>query len=996
MIENFSLNKVKLLASFILSLIAITCANASHLRAGQITVTRPSCRERTVIITITVYTNTASEVKFGEDGILDFGDGTSMIVPRVENTPTDLGTNVGIATFSVRHSYGAVGSYLISYVEPNRNGGVLNMSDSFFTPFYLETLFDLSALGCNNSPQLRIPPIDQACAGVAFYHNPGAYDINPVGPADSLSYELVVPFRDRGTPVTGYVRPDALSVEGENGGPPTFTINQVDGTLVWNAPSTPGEYNIAFNVVEWRKSNGVWKRIGFVRRDMQIIVNGDCKNERPILETPADTCVVAGSSIHKFIYGQDQVSASDPTPDLIKIQAFSQVFEFPSSKSPATRKPVLRDGDVDFRPSPDSLEFSWNTICDHVRGQPYDVVFKISDFRGNNGTPGDPNDDVSLVSFKTWRIKVVAPPPILTTATPQVPQRYVSLNWSSYACSSLDDINARIQIWRRIDETSYTPGTCDLGMPESLGFSLIATVPLTDTQYLDKNNDLGLERGVKYCYRLVAIFPDRGTESPVSNEVCIEPMDIAAPLITRVTVDKTGDVDGEITVRWLPPLNNFEVRPAVDFEDYEYQLERADGDNFISVSPKIAGTTDSTQAFTFTDAGLNTADFQYTYRVMLYVAGLPNPVDSSSLASSVWLTLTTGEAVVDLTWRAAVPWSNQVEGISHIVYIREGAGAVSLDDFTDSLEVDVSVDGFRYRSSEFRGEPLDITKTYCYAVVTKGSYGNDDSRVLAEEPLRNVSQINCAIPVVIEPPCAPDITAFEDPCKDFFDQFECSSTVFSNTVRWSNPGGTCESDIKGYYLFRSSTRDNREEVYLPVTKTVNGREEPILYTETVAVVEGLAAYGNCYRVQAVDRSDRRSPLSDPVCVDGCPYYELPNVFTPNGDKCNDLFSAFGVKFDVIEDSQCETPTNEEYQKKCARFVDRVDFNVFNRWGKKVYDYVGQRGNENSIYINWDGRDSSGKELATGIYFYSADVTFSSTEPGGKTVKKFKGWVHLVR
>ncbi|HNC13420.1 MAG TPA: hypothetical protein PLF59_16715, partial [Cyclobacteriaceae bacterium] len=80
MIENFSLNKVKLLASFILFFFAITCAQASHLRAGQITIVRNSCTSREVLITITVYTNTASEVKFGEDGILDFGDGTNMVV----------------------------------------------------------------------------------------------------------------------------------------------------------------------------------------------------------------------------------------------------------------------------------------------------------------------------------------------------------------------------------------------------------------------------------------------------------------------------------------------------------------------------------------------------------------------------------------------------------------------------------------------------------------------------------------------------------------------------------------------------------------------------------------------------------------------------------------------------------------------------------------------------------------------------------------------------
>lgn len=986
------MNKVKLLASFILLLITLSNAYASHLRAGQITVVRQGCGNL-VRIKVTVYTNTASEVKFGEDGVLDFGDGTKMTVPRIENTPVAaLGSNIGIAEFIVDHLYGGPGAYLISYVEPNRNGGVLNMADSFFTMFYVETLIDLATLGCNDFPRLTIPPIDRACAGVAFFHNPGAYDVNIQGPSDSLSYELVIPFRDKGTPVTGFIWPNSsyFSNGAEGGGPAVFSINAIDGTLVWDAPSVPGEYNVAFNVVEWKKTNGVWKRVGYVRRDMQIIVEGDCENKRPILETPADTCVVAGSTIHKFIYGEDQVSGTG-APDSIKIQAFSQIFEFPPSKSPATRTPVLRDGNRDFRASPDSIEFNWNTTCDHIRGQAYDVVFKISDRR-----PGG----VSLVTFKTWKIKVVPPPPVLNTATVQVPQRFVQLDWAAYACSAVPDVTTRMQIWRRVDETSYMPGTCDTGMPQSLGYTLIATVPLTDVQYVDTNGGAGLERGVKYCYRLVAIFPDRDAESPVSNEVCIEPMEIAAPLITRVTVDKTGESDGAITVRWLPPLNNFEVRPEIEFEDYSYQLERAEGSGFVTVSGMILGTADSTAAFSFTDANINTLDRQYFYRVMLYANGAPDPVDSSSIVSSVWLSLSPGNSTVDLSWGASVPWSNQIAGLNHIVYLREGLGATSLDDFTDSLEVDVTENGLYYKSTEFDGVKLDSTKTYCYAVVTKGSYGNDDERVLAEEPLRNVSQINCAIPTVVEPPCAPTITAFVDPCSEFFSTYTCSSTVFSNTVRWT-VSENCDDDIRGYYLYRATTKDNSGKPYLPVTKrNVNGVEEPVLFEDPVALVEGLQSYGNCYQVQAVDRQGRLSELSKPVCIDACPYYELPNVFTPNGDDCNDYFSAFGVEFDTPDGpgsgTKCAVPDDKEYKEKCARFVERVDFKVFNRWGKEVYDYLGQRGNENSIYINWDGRDRSGKELATGVYFYSADVTFSSTAPGGKTVKTFKGWVHLVR
>src|SRR5260221_3025609 len=254
--------------------------HATHLRAGEITLTRVSCTSREFRVTITVYTNTGSSIRFG-GGTLTFGDGTAdFITPTIENTlRPDLGPNIGMVVFTMTHVFPAAGSYIVSYLEVNRNAGILNMFDSVDTPFFIQTTIDIDPfVGCDNSPRLLVPPIDEACTGAAWTHNPGAYD--PDG--DSLSFEMTIPKQDRDRFVGAYRPPntkefyaglDYGTANEAQDGPPTFNINSVTGTIIWDAPGAAGVYNIAFLIKEWRKIGGVWIQLGYVTRDMQIIVS---------------------------------------------------------------------------------------------------------------------------------------------------------------------------------------------------------------------------------------------------------------------------------------------------------------------------------------------------------------------------------------------------------------------------------------------------------------------------------------------------------------------------------------------------------------------------------------------------------------------------------------------------------------------------------------------------------------------------------------------------
>jgi hypothetical protein len=979
-------NRVRIF--FILIALVLFCsftANATHLRAGEITVRRDACNSLKFWITVTVFTNTINtNVLFGgEDDILDFGDGSDpdgdgvpgILVPETQNTlRPDLGEGIATASYTIAHVYPAFSTYLISYSEPNRNEGVVNMDGSVNTRFYIETEISVDPfLGCNpNTPSLAVPPIDRGCTGVAWFHNPGAFDLD----GDSLSYRLVIPNRERNTTVNNYRAPNHTSFYADfqtgneaSNAPPTFKIDPIDGTITWDAPGSAGEYNIAFEILEWRKIAGEWVRMGFVRRDMQIIIE-ECTNKRPDLIIPKDVCVEAGTTLNATIFGLD------PDNDEVKIEAFSEIFglsaaQFPASYTPKTDPPT-------WQVPPAELDFTWNTDCSHVKEQPYHVVFKITD-------KGKPN----LVTFKTWLIRVVGPEPEWVSATTDLTDRSVDLEWEEYFCKNA----SRMQIWRRVDSLAFEPDSCETGMPEHLGYTMIDEILLTQsgtpvTTYTDYNDGEGLAPGASYCYRLVAIYPaPRGGESYVSAEVCVPAIRADAAIITNVTVDRTSKTDGRITVRWVPP---FDLDPAQFPPPYTYRVARAEGfsgDAGLTLLPD-ADTTD----LVIVDEGLNTEEKVYNYRIYARTANLLK-LDTSAVASSVRLEAQSQVNRIQLTWDADVPWSIHTD-YKHLVYRKddnENSVPITPDQLTLLSEVDVTETGLIFTDGETT--PLQTGKLYCYVVETLGTYGNENPLLLSKEPLRNFSQIICTQPGDSLPPCKPvtPVAFNAKDCRTYVDDEEnCSNSLStSNILTWTRPDGVeCSDDVAYYKIYVSPTSED-EFVVL-----VDQNLEEIHVRDTFFVHANLPSYAVCYKISAVDRSGNESELSDAVCFDNCPYYELPNVFTPNGDNCNDLFSAFSDRQFGGEGgnfNDCEVAPADK--KKCARFVKAVTLTVYNRWGKEIYSY--ESGGERTIYIDWNGKDGTGTDVSAGIYFYIAEVTFETSDPK-KRHKTYKGWVHLIR
>ena len=87
--------------------------------------------------------------------------------------------------------------------------------------------------------------------------------------------------------------------------------------------------------------------------------------------------------------------------------------------------------------------------------------------------------------------------------------------------------------------------------------------------------------------------------------------------------------------------------------------------------------------------------------------------------------------------------------------------------------------------------------------------------------------------------------------------------------------------------------------------------------------------------------------------------DIPNVFTPNGDGVNEVFS---VK---------------------SYGITSLSANIFDRWGRKVAQWDGVSG-------FWDGKNTSGKVSSNGVYYYVIKAVNLKEES-----KEYSGFIQLI-
>jgi Secretion system C-terminal sorting domain len=229
-----------------------------------------------------------------------------------------------------------------------------------------------------------------------------------------------------------------------------------------------------------------------------------------------------------------------------------------------------------------------------------------------------------------------------------------------------------------------------------------------------------------------------------------------------VSVDATDADAGQVSLEWRSP---FQANKTQFPPPYNYVVLRSA--NSLSTSNLKAVNPGKLSDSTFADTGLNTTFPNiYYYRILAYASN-GNFIDSSAMASSVQLIAKPGYKNIRLNWSASVPWTNNtMEYPMHWIY-RGKTGAAKISDLTLIDSVNVNTNQFTYLDSgQYNATPLEDTQTYCYAVMTKGSYGDP----LIKTPILNFSEISASVSAITGVlSTQPGITLYPNPVESNFE-----------------------------------------------------------------------------------------------------------------------------------------------------------------------------------------------------------------------------------
>jgi gliding motility-associated-like protein len=471
-------------------------------------------------------------------------------------------------------------------------------------------------------------------------------------------------------------------------------------------------------------------------------------------------------------------------------------------------------------------------------------------------------------------------------------------------------------VYRRQNPSGYQPDSCTTGLPASTGYKLVAKLGAKDTLYLDNNNNKGLNQGHVYCYRIVAVFED-GAESMPSEEACTD-LVRGIPAITKVSVEKTDETAGEIEIQWIKPTEFDKKKSPGPYKYVIFQADNLYGNGLKKIDSIMVSDT-SKVFYSYRAKKLNTVKGPYSYSIVFYNADTANnsEIGRPEIASSPFIVLNPLDKRIKINLQQFVPWT--VKDTVFVVYKQNQQTKLF-----DSV-------GFA-RDSFYVDRNLNNSINYCYKVKTLGHYDLPEIKEVF-----NWSQEACKMPVDVEPPCPLEWTIISD----------CANTD-EIVLNWKpRENAECINDIKYYKVYFSPDKKTPLKVVQEITDL----------SITTYKIKPTESYAGCWAVTGVDSSDNEIKTIEPYCINNCFVYDLPNIFTPNRDGKNDLYKPIKIKY-----------------------VAKVDFKVYNRWGVLVFETTDPN-------LNWDGKlKGSSSIVPDGVYYYICDV-FQQDLSGMESVYK---------
>ncbi|MCY7356305.1 MAG: T9SS type A sorting domain-containing protein, partial [Rudanella sp.] len=278
------------------TLLALLClmatpAWATHFLGGQIQAKNLS--GNTYEITVVLYMDEANgKVAADQTSTIPVCLGDGMTVNAVRAARIIIGQNISVNNYRFTYTYPAPGVYLITMSLENRTS-MTNLSQAVESRFALSTSIQTRGNLKNASPIFEpTPDLWQVGTNQRTTLSFRATDAE----GDSLTYALVRPLTNSSstacaTPsvVGQYIFPNDVSKKG------TYKLNARTGELVWDAPTTAGQYSTAILIREWRA--GALISESYVETVIRVQDKAGTPSAIPPHEPAAEVGIITGTDL---------------------------------------------------------------------------------------------------------------------------------------------------------------------------------------------------------------------------------------------------------------------------------------------------------------------------------------------------------------------------------------------------------------------------------------------------------------------------------------------------------------------------------------------------------------------------------------------------------------------------------------------------------------------------------------------------------------------------